>query len=69
MLHTLGMSTRSFGEFLTLFEKQGIEVGVDIRSFPTSRFPHFKKEYLQRHLESEEIQYLYPVRKPRCSPR
>lgn len=59
VIYTLGTSTRSFDEFLALLKKHKIEVGVDIRSFPTSRFPHFKKEYLQRHLESEEIQYLY----------
>jgi len=59
LIYTLGTSTRSFDEFLALFKKYEIELGVDIRSFPTSRFPHFKKEVLQRNLESEGIQYLY----------
>ena len=59
VIYTLGTSTRSFDEFLALLKEHEIEVGVDIRSFPTSRFPHFKKEYLQRNLESEGIQYLY----------
>ena len=59
VIYTLGTSTRSFDEFLALFKENKIETGVDIRSFPTSRFPHFKKEYLQRSLESEGIQYLY----------
>jgi uncharacterized protein (DUF488 family) len=59
VIYTLGTSTRSFDEFLTLFKEYKIEAGVDIRSFPTSRFPHFKKESLQRNLESEGIQYLY----------
>ena len=59
VIYTLGTSTRSFDEFLALFKEYKIETGVDIRSFPTSRFPHFKKEYLQRNLESEGIQYLY----------
>jgi uncharacterized protein (DUF488 family) len=58
-LFTLGTSNRSFNEFLALFKEHGIEAGVDIRSFPTSRFPHFKKESLQRNLLSEGIQYLY----------
>jgi uncharacterized protein (DUF488 family) len=59
VIYTLGTGTRSFDEFLALFKEYKIETGVDIRSFPTSRFPHFKKEYLQRNLESEGIQYLY----------
>jgi len=59
VIYTLGTSTRSVDEFLALFKEYKIETGVDIRSFPTSRFPHFKKEYLQRSLESEGIQYLY----------
>jgi uncharacterized protein (DUF488 family) len=59
VIYTLGTSTRSFDEFLALLKEHQIEVGIDIRSFPTSRFPHFKKDYLQRNLESEGIQYLY----------
>jgi len=59
VIYTLGTSTRSFDEFLALLKEHEIEVGVDIRSFPTSRLPHFKREYLQRRLESEGIQYLY----------
>ena len=59
MLYTLGTSNRTFEEFLALFKEHGIEVGVDIRSFPTSRFPHFTRECLQKSLESEEIHYHY----------
>jgi uncharacterized protein (DUF488 family) len=59
VIYTLGTSTRSFDEFLALLKEHKMEVGVDIRSFPTSRFSHFEKEYLQRNLESEGIQYLY----------
>lgn len=59
MIYTLGTSGRSFDEFLALLKEHEIQAGVDIRSFPTSRFPHFKKEYLQRRLESEGIQYFY----------
>jgi len=58
-IYTLGTSTRSFAEFLALLLEHGIRVGVDVRSFPTSRFPQFKKEFLQRNLESQGIQYAY----------
>ncbi len=59
LIYSLGTSNRSFDEFLALFKEHGIEVGVDIRSFPTSRFPHFIKENLQKNLESEGIHYHY----------
>ena len=58
-IYSLGTSNRTFGEFLDLFAEHGIEVGVDIRSFPTSRYPHFIKEPLQNLLESNGIQYEY----------
>jgi uncharacterized protein (DUF488 family) len=58
-LYTLGTSTRTSDEFLDLFREHNIEVGVDVRSFPTSRFPHFIKESLERTLELERIHYHY----------
>jgi len=59
VLYTLGTSTRTIEEFLALFQEHVIEVGVDIRSFPTSRFPHFIKRPLQKKLESVGIVYYY----------
>ena len=59
VIYTLGTSTRSISDFLALFGEHEIRVGVDVRSFPTSRFPQFKKEFLQKSLESQGIQYVY----------
>jgi len=59
VIYTLGTSRRSFDEFLALLREHRIEIGVDIRSFPTSRFPHFKKEYIEKNLDCKGIQYLY----------
>jgi uncharacterized protein (DUF488 family) len=59
LIYSLGTSNRTPGEFLDLFAEHGIEVGVDIRSFPTSRYPHFIKQPLQNLLESNGIQYEY----------
>ncbi len=59
MVYTLGTSHRTFAQFLDLFREHGIETGVDIRSFPTSRYPHFSKEAIFRGLTSEGIQYVY----------
>lgn len=59
VIFTLGTSTRSIADFLTLLVEHEIRVGVDVRSFPTSRFPQFKKEFLKNSLASQGIQYFY----------
>jgi len=59
LIYSLGTSNRTASEFLDLFAEYRIEVGVDIRSFPTSRCPHFVKQPLQNLLESNGIQYEY----------
>lgn len=59
LIYSLGTSNRTADEFLDLFAEHGIKVGVDIRSFPNSRFPHFMKQPLQNLLESNGIQYEY----------
>jgi uncharacterized protein (DUF488 family) len=58
-IFTLGTSSRSFEEFLDLLREHAIEAVVDIRSFPTSRYPHFGKAALQQGLESEGVRYHY----------
>jgi len=58
-IYTAGTGTREIEEFIALLEGEGIEVAVDVRAFPTSRFPHFKREELSRHLEGRGIEYLY----------
>lgn len=46
IIYTLGTSTHSKEEFLDLLKYYHIETVVDVRSFPQSRFEHFKKESL-----------------------
>ncbi len=58
-IFTIGSSNRTWLEFITLLNKYGIEKVVDVRRFPTSRFPHFKKERLGTILQWENISYLY----------
>ncbi len=58
-IYSLGTSSRTADEFLELFAEHGIEVGVDIRRFPTSRYPHFVKSGLQPLLEANGIRYEY----------
>ncbi|MCM8778718.1 MAG: DUF488 domain-containing protein [Candidatus Omnitrophica bacterium] len=57
--YTLGTSDRSLSEFIELLRYYGIELVVDIRRFPTSKFAHFKRENLEKFLKKENIDYFY----------
>lgn len=57
---TIGHSTRTLDEFLTLLKSFQIQTVVDVRSFPGSkRFPHFNKENLEISLPQNEINYIH----------
>ncbi|MEM4447355.1 MAG: DUF488 family protein [Candidatus Jordarchaeales archaeon] len=56
---TIGTSTRSADEFISLLKGLGVEVAVDVRRFPTSRFEWFKKEELKRILNEAGIDYVH----------
>ncbi len=58
-IYTLGTSNRSGEEFFALLRAYVIEMVVDVRSFPTSKFPHFKKEMLSRSLAEEGFGYTH----------
>ncbi len=60
MIFMLGHSTRSWKEFVEILKTFGIEVLVDIRRFPSSKkFPWFCREFMERELEREGIEYLW----------
>ncbi|MCD6242432.1 DUF488 domain-containing protein [Candidatus Bathyarchaeota archaeon] len=56
---TIGHSNRSKEEFLNLLREHSIEVLADIRSFPTSRIEHFKKENLEKWLPENGVGYVW----------
>jgi len=58
-IFTIGHSTRSFEEFLSLLKQFKISILVDVRRFPTSKLEHFKKEKLEDFLKREGIEYIY----------
>lgn len=58
-IYTLGTSNRTVAQFVGLLRRHGIEVVIDVRSFPTSRFEHFKKENLSKELKEENIDYTH----------
>jgi uncharacterized protein (DUF488 family) len=57
---TIGHSTRSMDEFLTILHSFSISMLVDIRNFPGSkRYPHFNKEAMQVSLPAGGINYFH----------
>jgi uncharacterized protein (DUF488 family) len=55
---TIGHSTRSAGEFLSLLETHGVTGIADVRTVPRSRrHPHFSRESLSRFLPEHGIAY------------
>ncbi len=55
---TIGHSTRNIDEFISLLEKNGIKLLVDVRSLPGSkRYPQFNKEALVESLNTNGIRY------------
>ena len=59
LIHTLGTSTRPADEFLELLTGNGIELVIDVRKFPTSRYEHFGQEKLKGFLSDNGINYIY----------
>jgi uncharacterized protein (DUF488 family) len=56
---SLGTSNRSGEEFISLLRTYAVEMVVDVRSFPTSKFPPFKKSSLLQALAEEGFGYCY----------
>ena len=59
-VYTLGTSNRSIKEFLEILRDYQIEIVLDVRRWPTSKwFPHFKKENLKKFLKENKIEYFH----------
>ena len=59
-VYTIGHSNQPGAEFLGLLKAQDIELVVDARSRPRSRFsPQFNRKAIQNQLEAQGIQYKY----------
>ena len=57
---TIGHSNMSQEEFDGLLKRHGIEVLVDIRSYPKSKFsPHFNGDALDKHVAVNDIEYYH----------
>jgi uncharacterized protein (DUF488 family) len=59
-IFTIGHSTRSSEQFISLLKEFGVKTLVDIRRYPASRrFPHFNGPALRELLKGEDIEYLW----------
>ena len=59
-IYTVGHSDRDVEEFLSLLNKYGIGILVDIRAYPYSRrFPYFSKDELRQHIKNSGIDYYW----------
>jgi uncharacterized protein (DUF488 family) len=57
-IYTIGHSTRSLDELVTLLDENGVERLVDVRRYPGSRrYPHFSRESLSASLPANGIAY------------
>ncbi|MEM1588921.1 MAG: DUF488 domain-containing protein [Candidatus Bathyarchaeia archaeon] len=56
---TIGHSNRSINTFLELLREHEIQVLVDVRSFPTSKIEHFKRENMEKWLPENGIEYVW----------
>lgn len=60
IIWTIGHSTHSLDELLTMLHSFNIQLVVDIRSYPGSRrYPQFNKEALELSLPKNNIQYVH----------
>ncbi len=59
IIYTLGTGNRSAEEFIAILRAYELEMAVDVRSLPRSRFPHFRQETLSRNLGEAGIGYVY----------
>ena len=59
-IYTIGHSTHSIDEFISMLQAFKIKLLVDVRHYPGSRkFPHFNKENLSEALKNYNIKYIH----------
>ena len=60
VLYSIGHSNQTFEEFLQMLQSQRINVIVDVRSIPASKYsPQFNKEPLRASLSRHNISYMH----------
>lgn len=59
VIWTIGHSTHSIEEFISILHSFQIERLVDIRKFPGSRYPHFNKDALEALMPESNMKYCH----------
>jgi uncharacterized protein (DUF488 family) len=61
-IYSIGHSKHAIETFIAMLREQDIEMLIDVRRFPSSRFnPQFNKNKLKESLEQQGIQYISMV--------
>lgn len=58
-IYHIGYAGLNIDRFIELLKENSIEVLVDVRSFPTSKNPDFKRESLKANLEIHGLKYVW----------
>lgn len=58
-IYTIGHSNHPLGDFMSLLKTHGIELLIDVRSRPKSRYRHFGGPQLESSLDVEHVAYEY----------
>jgi uncharacterized protein (DUF488 family) len=59
LIYTIGTSTRTIEDFISLCRKFKLQAVVDVRRFPVSKFDHFKKDNFALELHRKGMRYFY----------
>lgn len=59
IIYTIGYGNRKSKDFISLLKKHGINIVVDVRRFPVSKYPGFAKEELEKTLLKHGIEYMF----------
>jgi len=58
-IFTIGYGGRKLEDFIGLLKQFGVKQIIDVRAFPTSKYPQFKREELQKFLQARGISYVW----------
>jgi uncharacterized protein (DUF488 family) len=58
-IFTIGYGGRKFADFIALLQQHGVSLVVDVRRFPRSKAPGYKKESLEEALPPFGISYIW----------
>ncbi len=59
LVYTIGYGGRKFEDFLSLLKKHGINLVIDVRRFPKSKYIEYVKENLEQELPQRGIKYVF----------